>query len=139
MSSSCPFCSIAEARLVWRSPLVYAIRDGYPVSPGHTLVLPRRHVETWFDASPSEQQEIWRAVAELKSALDRELQPDGYNIGVNAGAAAGQTVMHLHVHLIPRYTGDVADPRGGVRGVIPGKQKYDPSAGPSLGEAPDER
>lgn len=106
------------------------MRDGYPVSPGHTLILPRRHATTWFDATADEQREIGRAIAAVREQLDRELKPDGYNIGFNAGVAAGQTVMHLHVHVIPRFHGDVEDPRGGVRGVIPALQKYDPTVPP---------
>lgn len=120
----CPFCSLAAAELVYESEQVVAFRDRYPVSKGHTLVIPLRHVVTYFDASENEQAELWRAVASLKRDLDRELRPDGFNVGFNAGAAAGQTVMHLHVHVIPRFTGDMKDPRGGVRGVIPEKQKY---------------
>jgi len=127
----CPFCRLDDRKLLWQSDLVVAIADGYPVSPGHTLVIPRRHVATWFDASPWEQQEIWRAIGELKARFDAEYQPAGYNIGINVGAAAGQTVMHLHVHLIPRYDGDMTDPRGGVRGVIPERQKYGDSEPPS--------
>jgi len=119
----CPFCT-PNRPPTWSSDLVYAIEDAYPVSPGHTLVIPRRHVETWFDASPGEQQEIWRAVAELKQELDKRLHPDGYNVGINAGRAAGQTVMHLHVHLIPRFQDDVDDPSGGVRFVIPERGDY---------------
>lgn len=126
---ACPFCSVPAERIVWQSPLVIAIRDGFPVSPGHTLVIPRRHVETYFEASAEEQAEVWSAVEEVKRALDAELAPAGYNVGFNAGRAAGQTVMHLHVHVIPRYVGDVEDPRGGVRGVIPGRQKYAGMAG----------
>jgi diadenosine tetraphosphate (Ap4A) HIT family hydrolase len=122
------FCELSPDRLVGGDALVVAIRDGYPVSPGHTLVLPRRHVASWFDATPGEQRALLAAVAEVRRQLDRELRPDGYNIGVNVGEAAGQTVMHLHVHVIPRYHGDVDDPRGGVRGVIPARQRYDPGA-----------
>lgn len=123
-TTPCVFCELAERELVWQSPLVVALRDGFPVSPGHTLVLPRRHVATYFDATADEHAEIWRAVAAVKAALDAELQPDGYNVGFNAGPAAGQTVMHLHVHVIPRFRGDVNDPRGGVRHVIPAKANY---------------
>lgn len=121
----CPFCALAADDVVWSSALSVAIRDRYPVSPGHTLVIPRRHVATYFDATAEEQANLWRGVAELKVALDRELHPDGYNVGFNAGEAAGQTVPHLHIHLIPRFRGDMADPRGGLRGVIPEKQRYD--------------
>ena len=124
MPPSCPFCDISSLRLVWESASVVAIRDGYPVTKGHTLVIPKRHVPRWFEADPWEQAEIWRAVAEIKADLDTQFSPDGYNVGFNSGEAAGQTVMHLHVHVIPRYKGDQPDPRGGVRGVIPEKQKY---------------
>ena len=104
--------------------LAFAIRDGFPVSPGHTLIVPRRLVATWFEATREEQVAMLELVDVVKAQLDAELQPDGYNIGINAGAAAGQTVMHLHLHLIPRFVGDVPDPRGGVRHVIPGKGNY---------------
>jgi superfamily II DNA or RNA helicase/diadenosine tetraphosphate (Ap4A) HIT family hydrolase/HKD family nuclease len=118
----CPFCHPPTP--VWSSLHVLAIRDAFPVSPGHTLILPRRHIATWFDATPAEHQEIFRAITELKRQLDNELSPDGYNIGINAGEAAGQTVMHLHVHLVPRFHGDVDDPAGGVRFVIPAYGDY---------------
>lgn len=121
----CPFCRIDdETPQVWGSELVLALHDRYPVSPGHTLLIPRRHVATYFDASAEEQAELWRGVEAVKAFLDQELKPDGYNVGFNAGEAAGQTVMHLHIHVIPRYRGDMEDPRGGIRGVIPHKQKY---------------
>jgi len=120
----CPFCQLDPSHLVWSSPLVLAVRDAFPVSRGHTLVIPRRHVPTWFNASPQEQREIWRAIAEIKSALDRDLHPDGYNIGINVGQAAGQTIDHLHVHLVPRFHDDVDDPAGGVRFVIPAYGNY---------------
>src|SRR5579883_813246 len=133
---SCPFCSLPGDAVTWSSELSVAVRDQYPVSPGHTLVVPRRHVETYFDATPSEQADLWQGVAEIKRALDAELRPDGYNVGFNVGRPAGQTVMHLHVHVIPRFQGDMDDPRGGVRGVIPGKQKYE-AAGPEPSMPPD--
>jgi superfamily II DNA or RNA helicase/diadenosine tetraphosphate (Ap4A) HIT family hydrolase len=126
----CPFCEVPEARVVWSDELVVAIRDVHPVSPGHTLLVPRRHVATWFDASEAEQRSIWRAAAAIKEALDADSRPDGYNVGINVGAAAGQTVMHLHVHVIPRYVGDMDDPRGGVRHVIPSKGNYLREAAP---------
>lgn len=133
----CPFCDL-DAPLTYESDLVVAFRDRYPVTEGHTLVIPRRHVETYFDANAFEKAELWRAVDAVKAALDAELHPHAYNVGFNAGRAAGQTVMHLHIHVIPRRTGDVEDPRGGVRGVIPGKQKYGDavSQGDSDVEAP---
>ncbi len=126
MEHDCPFCCLPPSALTWSSDLIVAIRDRWPVSPGHTLVLPRRHIPSYFEAGPMEQAGIWQAVHALKKLLDAQLSPapDGYNIGFNTGVAAGQTVMHLHVHIIPRYSGDMSDPRGGVRGVIPAKQKY---------------
>lgn len=122
----CPFCDTATLTTVWESPLSLAFRDRYPVSPGHTLIIPRRHVASWFDATREEQQDLMDAVNLLERQLDAQLSPppDGYNVGINVGEAAGQTVMHLHVHLIPRYHGDVEDPRGGVRYVIPAKGNY---------------
>ena len=109
--------------------LAFAIRDRYPVSPGHTLVITKREVPTWFEATLEEQRAVMALVDEVKQALDREFTPAGYNVGFNAGEAAGQTVMHLHVHVIPRFAGDMDDPRGGVRHVIPGKGNYLAGAG----------
>ncbi len=122
--TTCPFCNVDPALVVWRDALVFAVRDAFPVAEGHTLVITHRHIETYFEATDAEKQAIWRAVEAVRADLDRTLAPDGYNVGFNAGAAAGQTVMHLHVHVIPRAVGDVSDPRGGVRGVIPHKMKY---------------
>lgn len=121
---SSPFLSIPESRWVASNAHAFAIRDGFPVSPGHTLVIPRRLVATWFEATAEEQRAIFELVDVVRRGLDAELHPHGYNIGINVGAAAGQTVFHLHVHVIPRFTGDMADPRGGVRHVIPGKGNY---------------
>ncbi len=121
--SDCPLCTVEEGRLLLAGPLAFTIRDPHPVNPGHTLVVLRRHVADYFDATGPEQAAIWQMVAQVKAGLDAELdpRPDGYNVGFNAGGAAGQTVMHAHVHVIPRYVGDVANPRGGVRSVIPGE------------------
>ncbi|MBT9556603.1 MAG: HIT family protein [Myxococcales bacterium] len=104
--------------------LAFAIFDGFPVSPGHALLVPRRVVPTWFDATREEQSALMALIDDVKRVLDARFKPDGYNIGINAGVAAGQTVMHVHVHLIPRYHGDVPDPRGGIRHLIPGKGNY---------------
>lgn len=114
---SSPFLSVPESEWVASNPLAFAIRDRYPVSPGHTLVIPRRPVATWFEATPEEQRALFELVEVVKRELDDTLKPQGYNVGFNVGEAAGQTVFHLHVHVIPRFTGDVADPRGGVRHV----------------------
>lgn len=119
-----PFLARSEAEHVARNDLAFAIRDAFPVSPGHTLVVTRREVATWFDATPEEQAAVIALVDEVKRGLDRSHRPDGYNVGFNAGEAAGQTVPHLHVHVIPRYRGDQADPRGGVRWVLPEKADY---------------
>lgn len=120
----CPFCSLDSDSIVWASELALAFRDSFPVSRGHTLIVPRRHVETWFDATVEEQRALMDGVDAVKRALDHSHRPDGFNVGFNAGLAAGQTVMHLHVHVIPRYEGDVDDPRGGVRFVIPVRGNY---------------
>ena len=98
--------------------------DNYPVSPGHALLVPRRHVPTWFDAAPEEQQELTAAIEIARAAILARHRPDGFNVGMNLGAAAGQTVGHLHLHVIPRYAGDVPDPRGGVRWVVPQRADY---------------
>ena len=121
---TCPFCNPPEEEIVLANDLCYARYDKYPVSPGHLLLIPFRHVAGLFDATDDEQAALLALVREAKTLLDEHFHPDGYNIGVNVRAAAGQTVMHLHVHVIPRYAGDVADPRGGVRGVIPERQGY---------------
>lgn len=98
--------------------------DGFPVSPGHMLIIPRRHVSSFFDLLPEELNELPNVITEVKNYVDSFYEPDGYNIGVNVGEAAGQSIMHCHIHIIPRYKGDVVNPRGGVRGVIPSKQNY---------------
>lgn len=121
---SSPFLAIPESSWVAANPLAFAIRDAFPVSRGHTLVIPRRVVATWFEATREEQVAILDLVDEVKRRLELEHRPDGYNVGFNAGAAAGQTIFHLHVHVIPRYSGDVADPRGGVRHVVPARGNY---------------
>lgn len=102
----------------------YVKYDKYPVVEGHLLLIPKRHAETYFDLNQAEKDELIKVIDDAKEALDMLYEPDGYNIGINCGEDAGQTVMHCHIHLIPRYKGDCKDPRGGVRGVIPEKQKY---------------
>jgi len=124
MSERCPFCHPDPGRVFYDGPLAYGLWDAFPVSPGHALLVTRRHVPTWFEASEAERRELISALETAKEAIEREHSPDGYNIGVNVGEAGGQTVGHLHVHLIPRYRGDVPDPRGGVRHIIPGKGNY---------------
>lgn len=104
--------------------LAFAHYDSYPVNKGHCLIILRRHVAEYFQATTEEKVAIWALVDEMKIIIDKEYHPDGYTIGVNIGVAAGQSVPHIHIHMIPRYKGDVENPRGGVRGVIPHKQKY---------------
>ena len=121
---SCPFCNPDREEIVLANDLCYVRFDKYPVNPGHLLVIPFRHVAGFFDATDDEQAALLALVREAKRFLDGRFHPDGYNIGVNISPAAGQTVMHLHVHVIPRYAGDVEDPKGGVRGVIPERRGY---------------
>lgn len=121
---SCPFCDLDASRVAASNDLALAVLDAYPVNPGHTLIVPRRHVASWFEATTDERAALVALLDEVKQDLDRRFSPAGYNIGINAGEAAGQTVMHLHVHLIPRFRGDVDDPRGGVRFVIPERGNY---------------
>jgi len=145
-----PFYQIPSGQWLASNPLAFAIRDKYPVTPGHTLVIPKRVVATWWEATADERAAIWALVDEVKRRLDgggadeedgkgrgansqlNSQRPDGYNVGFNAGEAAGQTVFHLHVHVIPRYRGDVSDPRGGVRWVVPERANY---LAETLGEA----
>lgn len=124
--TSCPFCELPPSRIVAGDDLAVVVRDGFPVSPGHTLIIPRRHIGSFFDTSDAERAALLRLLAEARLVLDAEFHPAGYNIGINDGPAAGQTVAHLHIHLIPRYVGDIADPRGGVRWVLPERAKYWP-------------
>lgn len=127
IKTDCLFCQRAyDAKTVFVKQFkhCFVVKDNFPVSPGHVLIIPYNHCVDWFSADQATQTDIMHAIQEMKTILDNELHPDGYNIGMNCGTAAGQSVMHLHVHLIPRYTGDMENPRGGVRGVIPSKQKY---------------
>ena len=104
--------------------LGFVIYDGFPVSEGHCLVVPHRVYSNYFDSTEDEIIGLQKLVMETKKFLDKEYQPEGYNIGINCGEVSGQTIPHVHIHVIPRYTGDMDNPRGGVRGVIPSKQKY---------------
>ena len=124
MIPPCPFCVLASNRVVHESELALCLRDAFPVSPGHTLIIPKRHVASFFEVTDAERADLMSLVAVAREDLDRQLRPAGYNIGINDGAAAGQTVPHLHIHLIPRYAGDCDDPRGGVRWVLPDKAAY---------------
>ena len=124
----CPFCNIENLinsdRIVYQDSTWIAIYDNYPVSKGHVLLIPKRHCASYFDLNFIELESVSVTIGIIKKLLDKKFNPDGYNIGMNCGEAAGQTVMHCHIHIIPRYTGDCKNPRGGVRGVIPSKQNY---------------
>lgn len=120
----CPFCDLDPSKPVASSPHALAIRDSYPLTEGHTLVLPRKHVASVFDLPAAELDDLWRLVARVRSDLKAELGVDAFNVGVNDGRAAGQTLEHAHVHVIPRRDGDSDDPRGGVRWVIPERAPY---------------
>jgi diadenosine tetraphosphate (Ap4A) HIT family hydrolase len=122
-NNPCLFCKDPRGVSLERE-LAYSASDTYAVSPGHTLVIPRRHVASFFDLTPEEIKACMDLIQEEKIRIDEEFNPDGYNIGVNVGTAAGQSIFHVHIHLIPRYEGDVANPQGGVRHVIPKKGHY---------------
>ena len=124
MTTSCPFCTLPPERIIDSNEFGLIIRDGFPVSAGHTLIIPKRHVGSWFEIDTNERIGLLALLDMAKIVLQDELNPDGFNIGINDGPAAGQTVPHLHMHLIPRYKGDLDDPRGGVRWIIPEKAKY---------------
>src|SRR5262249_32282749 len=117
----CPFCRLDTDRIRAESAFAVACPDGFPVAQGHTLVLPKRHVASLFDLPDAEQAAVWQLVARMRALLLAEFEPDGFTVGLNDGPAAGQTVLHAHVHVIPRRYGDVADPRGGVRWGLPAK------------------
>jgi len=123
---NCPFCKRLRAHemLLASRPLAVGFPDAFPVSPGHCLVIPRRHEPDFFELSRQEQDAIWDIVWELRELLEAEHDTSAFNVGINAGEAAGQTVPHAHVHVIPRYAGDVPDPRGGVRWVLPDRARY---------------
>jgi diadenosine tetraphosphate (Ap4A) HIT family hydrolase len=121
---NCPFCSPTDSEKVLRSALCYAKWDKYPVTEGHLLVIPHRHAADYFALTAEEKSHLWTMVDEGKKLLEKRFNPDGYNVGINVGGTAGQTVMHCHIHLIPRRSGDSVNPRGGVRGVIAGKADY---------------
>ena len=125
MNNNCPFCKAESERdIIASTSLSIAFFDGFPVSPGHALIISRRHVASFFDLTKDEQQDMLKLADSVKRIVDEKYHPDGYNVGINVGEAAGQSIFHVHMHLIPRYKGDVSNPRGGVRGVIPSKQNY---------------
>lgn len=122
---NCPFCNSSASReIIARSDNAFAIFDKYPVNLGHALIIPNRHCPDYFDLTGEEQAECFRLLNDVKRIVANHHNPDGFNIGINIGTMAGQTVPHVHIHLIPRYAGDVERPLGGVRGVIPHKKEY---------------
>ncbi|WP_075981814.1 HIT family protein [Bacillus massilinigeriensis] len=120
----CPFCTLDNNQILFENDFAFAIYDKFPIQKGHMLIIPRKHVETYFDATSQQIAAIHELIKEGKNKIDFEYGPDGYNIGVNIGYYGGQTVNHLHFHLIPRYKGDIEDPRGGIRKAIPNLVQY---------------
>lgn len=116
---SCIFCNTEDLQIQIENDLAYAIFDKFPVNEGHMLIIPKRHYKNFFDASKEEILAIYDLIHECETLLTKKYNPDGFNIGINVNEEAGQTIMHLHVHLIPRYSGDVEDPRGGIRNLKP--------------------
>jgi diadenosine tetraphosphate (Ap4A) HIT family hydrolase len=115
---SCIFCNyINNKKFIMENELAVAIYDNYPVNKGHVLIIPKRHFANYFDSTEEEIAAFYELIKKVKTLLDKDFRPDGYNIGININEAAGQTIFHLHIHLIPRYNGDVNNPRGGVRNL----------------------
>ncbi|WP_287429529.1 HIT family protein [Carnobacterium sp.] len=124
LMENCLFCHLEESVPILENELAKAFFDKIPVSKGHLLIIPKRHAENYFDLTLPEKKAIDELLLACKHFIDTQYQPDGYNIGANCGETAGQTIFHCHIHLIPRYQGDLSNPRGGVRGVIPDKRIY---------------
>jgi diadenosine tetraphosphate (Ap4A) HIT family hydrolase len=112
---NCIFCNYNKSEIIAENRFAFAVLDKFPVNEGHALIIPKRHFESFFDANEEEIKAIYSLMHEVREMLDIQYEPAGYNVGINIGEAAGQTIMHLHVHLIPRYKGDVENPRGGIR------------------------
>jgi diadenosine tetraphosphate (Ap4A) HIT family hydrolase len=125
MDSHCPLCDrIESGDYLAENALAVAVLDSFPLNPGHTLIIPRRHIADLFELSNEGLAALWALLPVAKQVIDAQHAPPAYNVGVNVGSAAGQTVAHVHVHLIPRFPGDVPDPRGGVRWVVPSRAAY---------------
>lgn len=123
---NCIFCNnfIKNKEKIAENNSCFAFFDEFPVNDGHVLIVSKRHANTFFDLTKVEQCDMIDLLNECKIIIDNAYKPQGYNIGLNCGEVAGQSVMHVHMHLIPRYLGDVENPRGGIRGVIPSKKSY---------------
>ena len=125
LTKQCLFCNKAKQKIIYSSKLIFVVRDSYPVTKHHTLIIPHRHVSDFFSLNNKELFELNKILKKQRQLLlDLDNKITGFNVGVNAGTDAGQSIMHCHIHLIPRRKGDIKNPRGGVRGVIPSKQKY---------------
>ena len=125
MKKDCLFCNIPPVRIVLENELAYAVRDGYPVTEIHSLIIPKRHIQDYFDLTKEELIACDQLIRSLKDEISNsDNSVNGFNIGMNSGETAGQTIFHCHIHLIPRRTGDVDNPRGGVRRIIPGMGNY---------------
>jgi diadenosine tetraphosphate (Ap4A) HIT family hydrolase len=122
--NDCPFCRLPPERVIESNTYALAVADAFPVSRGHTLIVLRRHFASFFELTTDELAAVHELLQSMKNRLEASFNPAGFNIGINVGEAAGQTVMHLHIHLIPRFVGDMVEPRGGVRNVLPGKGLY---------------
>lgn len=120
----CPFCQLPPERIWESNKAAILVRDDYPLTAGHSLILPRRHIGSIFDATEAELRALWQLIQRGRTTINRAYAPAAYNLGVNDGPEAGQTVPHLHVHLIPRYPGDSVDPRGGIRWILPERASY---------------
>jgi diadenosine tetraphosphate (Ap4A) HIT family hydrolase len=125
-NNPCLFCDKdnLENRIIIENDFCYARWDNSPVSNGHAEIVPKKHIESFFDLDKSQIEQVYSLICDVKNLIQEKYNPDGYNIGINDGESAGRTIHHLHIHLIPRYKGDVEDPRGGVRHIIPGKGSY---------------
>ena len=123
-NNPCLFCHPKVEKIIEETEYALLIKDDFPVSPGHCLIIPKRHIATFFEASVEENRDFHHLTCLAKKLIEMKHQPDGYNLGSNNGLAAGQSVFHLHQHIIPRYEGDVDNPKGGVRWVVPENASY---------------
>ena len=126
MQNNCLFCEIYSDKsiIIYENSLFWSLFDKNPVTKGHALLIPKKHVVSFFDLDSKDFENLFEGMNEVKKIIDKKYSPDAYNIGINDGETAGRTIHHLHIHLIPRYKGDVKNPMGGVRNVIPGKGEY---------------
>jgi len=122
MTANCPFCNLTQSQIIDSNEFGFVIRDGFPISLGHTLIIPKRHVGSFFNITKDEQNSLFELMARSQKVLIDSFNPDGFNVGINDGPAAGQTVPHLHIHLIPRFINDQEDPRDGCVGLFLKKQ-----------------